>query len=261
MSDSVDICLLEDCGECIACHLRASQADVSRLSAEVDRLRAERDEQVRVNGFLVGRGKEQDIIRDRLSAEVAGLREQNARVIRDAHRDASELITLRADVRRLEGERDGLREALEVAKGWVLYGLEMASVLPSMPSVRAFIAGARAFLAPTPTGTRARAAAAADNQKAEPVVAATGDRTAPRPRCQCNFSRLSEPMHPQCPIHGVEARAAVAGVPEPDMGPPVAHASTWLCLLPSQACNQSRRCAAAEGCLAGVPEGKPAGEP
>lgn len=88
------------------------RVDVSRLSAEVDRLRAERDEQVRVNGFLVGRGKEQDVIRDRLSAEVAGLREQNARVIRDAHRDAAELLTLRADVRRLEGERDGLREAL-----------------------------------------------------------------------------------------------------------------------------------------------------
>lgn len=43
MSDSVDICLLEDCGECIACHLRASQADVSRLSSDVDRLRDERD--------------------------------------------------------------------------------------------------------------------------------------------------------------------------------------------------------------------------
>lgn len=175
------------CGNCAAKELRLSedaekrwreefngavaqaveQADrVSRLSAEVDRLRAERDEQVRVNGFLVGRGKEQDIIRDRLSAEVA---EANATIVRrerehqDGLKRLGELFerykvaSHEAD-RRLEGERDGLREVL-APLGTAPNGTHCGTCRAPITTCDAMDDGCHGHIArralSTPTGTRA----------------------------------------------------------------------------------------------------------
>lgn len=181
--------------------------EVSRLSAEVDRLRAERDEQVRVNGFLVGRGKEQDIIRDRLSDEVAGLREDNVAAQTVVIELTAERNQVEDIVRRLEGERDGLRR--EAAELQVTYSALVGDLDIDLGKARELLGFAawmggkrfpigvtpcgscgklaaecdkfdglderyrclgirsRAFLASTPTGTRARAAAAAENPKTE----------------------------------------------------------------------------------------------
>lgn len=151
--------------------------DVSRLSAEVDRLRAERDEQVRVNGFLVGRGKEQDIIRDRLSAEAA--EERHAR-----ERLSVALETASEDLVVLDGERDGLRGALETLGEWAGDAVQVGEDGPSCRACGCELDdnghGHSSCAVPlvndalnalsTPTGTRARAVAAAENPKAEAVA-------------------------------------------------------------------------------------------